>query len=58
VLAQGVELDVVGSGTQDVRIILELTESTVAVETEQSSDPASVVVVIDVDRRRDPADRT
>jgi hypothetical protein len=58
VLAQGVELDVVGGGTQDVRVVFELTESAVAVEAQQCSHPAGLVVMVDVDRRRHRADGT
>jgi hypothetical protein len=53
-----VEADVFRRSPEHVWIVLELTQSAIAVEAEQSSDAAGLMVVVDVDRRRDPADRT
>jgi len=58
VLAQGVEADVLGRGAQHVRIVLELAQSTVAVEAQQGSDGAGGVIMIDVLCGSSLADRT
>jgi hypothetical protein len=53
-----VEADVVGRGTQQGGIVLELAQAAIAIETEQGSDAAGRMIVIDVDRRRSLAYRT
>jgi hypothetical protein len=47
-----VELDVVGRRVEQQRIVPELAEPSVAVETQESSHRAGLVVVIDVNRGR------
>jgi hypothetical protein len=51
-----VEADVFGRGTQYGGIVLELPKTAVAVETEQGSDFARGMVMIDMHCRRGPAD--
>jgi hypothetical protein len=53
-----VEGHVVRGGVQELRVVLELAETAVAVEAQERSHRARVVVVIDVDRRSELADRT
>jgi hypothetical protein len=57
-LPGGMEGDVVGRRVQGLWVVLELAQSTVAVETEQSPHSPSCVVVVDMDSRRRLADRT
>jgi hypothetical protein len=57
-LAQGVKADVFGRGTQYGGIVLELAETSVAVEAQQRSDGAGLVIMIDMYGGRHLADRT
>jgi hypothetical protein len=57
-LAQRVKADVVGGGVQQLRVVLELTETAVAVEAEQSSHLVRGVIVVDVSCGRGLADGT
>jgi hypothetical protein len=49
-------LDVLSSGTEDGGIVLELSETPVAVEAEERANGARLVVVVDVTRRSRTAD--
>jgi hypothetical protein len=52
-----VRLDVLRGCPEQARVVLELAEAAVAVEAEQGSDRARLVVVVDVRRRSGLADR-